>query len=66
MSMQVRQLTHPEVYKPILIVMLMSVIQQFSGMTILRAYVVRIFNNIFEEDGGQDARRSNEGEGSFR
>ncbi len=45
-----RQLKVPEVYKPILIVMLMSVIQQFSGMTILRAYVVKIFHNIFAEE----------------
>ena len=30
--------------------MLMSVIQQFSGMSILRAYVVKIFDNIFDEE----------------
>ncbi len=47
---KVRQMKAPEVYKPILIVMMMSVIQQFSGMSILRAYVVKIFNNIFEDE----------------
>ena len=45
-----RQLTAAEVNQPILIVMLMSVIQQFSGMSVLRAYVVKIFDNIFDDD----------------
>jgi len=54
--MKIRQMKVPEVYQPILIVMLMSVIQQFSGMSILRAYVVKIFDNIFDEDA-----TSNEG-----
>jgi hypothetical protein len=54
--MKIRQMKVPEVYQPILIVMLMSVIQQFSGMSILRAYVVKIFDNIFDEDAA-----SNEG-----
>ena len=37
-----------EVYKPFLIIVLLGVVQQFSGMTILRAYVVKIFNGIFQ------------------
>ena len=38
---------HPEVYKPFLIIMLLSVAQQFSGATILRGYVVKIFGAVF-------------------
>ena len=38
---------HPEVYKPFLIVLLLSVAQQFSGATILRGYVVKIFGAVF-------------------
>ena len=37
----------PEVLKPFLIILLLSVIQQFSGMSVLRGYVVRIFGKIF-------------------
>ena len=43
-----RNLSRPEVLKPFLIIILLSVIQQFSGMSILRAYVVKIFGKIFE------------------
>ena len=38
---------HPEIYKPFLIIVVLSIIQQFSGMSILRAYVVKIFNDVF-------------------
>ena len=38
---------HPEIYKPFLIIVILSIIQQFSGMSILRAYVVKIFNDVF-------------------
>ena len=38
-----------EVHKPFIIIMLLSVVQQFSGMSVLRAYVVKIFNKVFEE-----------------
>ena len=41
---------HPEIYKPFLIIVTLSIIQQFSGMSILRAYVVKIFNEIFQEN----------------
>jgi hypothetical protein len=57
--MKFRQMKVPEVYQPILIVMLMSVIQQFSGMSILRAYVVKIFDNIFDEDPASNGEPSN-------
>ncbi|TRY81048.1 hypothetical protein TCAL_10367 [Tigriopus californicus] len=40
---------HPEIYKPFGIVLLLSAIQQFSGMSILRAYVVKIFDSVFHE-----------------
>jgi hypothetical protein len=38
---------HPEVYKPFLIILLLSIAQQFSGATILRGYVVKIFGSVF-------------------
>ena len=41
----------PEIYKPFQIIVLLGFVQQFSGMTILRSYVVKIFNDIFEKDG---------------
>eukprot|EP00095_Tigriopus_kingsejongensis_P009111 maker-scaffold150_size309978-snap-gene-2.13 protein:Tk09111 transcript:maker-scaffold150_size309978-snap-gene-2.13-mRNA-1 annotation:"sugar transporter 12" len=42
--------SHPEVYKPFGIIILLSLIQQFSGMSILRAYVIKIFDEIFNEE----------------
>jgi hypothetical protein len=42
-----RHFRRSEVLRPFLIIALLSVIQQFSGMTILRAYVVKIFGKIF-------------------
>ena len=47
-SQILQNLKTPEVYKPFLIIVLLGIVQQFSGMTILRAYVVRIFNGIFQ------------------
>ena len=38
---------HPEVYKPFLIILLLSIAQQFSGATILRGYIVKIFGSVF-------------------
>lgn len=38
---------HPEIYKPFAIVLLLSIAQQFSGATILRGYVVKIFGSVF-------------------
>ena len=40
----------PEVRKPFLIVVGLGIVQQFSGMTILRSYVVEIFDNIFQSN----------------
>ena len=44
---------HPEVYKPFLIVLILSVAQQFSGATILRGYAVKIFGAVFSSRGNQ-------------
>ena len=38
---------HPEVRKPFFIVILLALIQQFSGATVIRGYVVKIFGNVF-------------------
>ena len=40
----------PEVYKPFMIILLMGILQQFSGMTVIRGYVVKIFNEIFQKN----------------
>ena len=40
----------PEVYQPFLIIVGLSVIQQFSGMSVMRSYVVKIFNDVFQND----------------
>ncbi len=40
---------NPEMYyKPFLVVMLLSVLQQFSGMAVLKSYIVTIFNRVFQ------------------
>ena len=36
---------HPEIYKPFLIIFLLSIVQQFSGATVIRGYVVKIFGS---------------------
>jgi len=38
---------HPEIYQPFFIIVTLSIIQQFSGMSILRTYVVKIFDQVF-------------------
>merc|ERR1712241_898113 len=38
---------YPEIYQPFLIIVTLSIIQQFSGMSILRTYVVKIFDQVF-------------------
>ena len=53
-SQMIQKLKKPEIYKPFQIIILLGFIQQFSGMTILRSYVVKIFNEIFEPDGNED------------
>jgi len=37
----------PEVYKPFLIIITLGLVQQFSGVSVIRAYVVKIFNEVF-------------------
>jgi len=39
---------HPELYKPFLIVLMLSIVQKFSGQDIIRVYVVKIFANVFK------------------
>ena len=51
LSKDLAQFKRPEVLKPFLIILLLSVVQQFSGMTILRAYVVKIFGRVFQNPG---------------
>ena len=38
--------TRKELYKPLFLITYLTIIQQFSGMTILRSYVVKIFNSL--------------------
>jgi len=38
---------HPEVYKPFLIIVFVSIVQQFSGVSVIRAYSVAIFDTVF-------------------
>ena len=38
--------TRRELYKPLFLITYLTIIQQFSGMTILRSYVVKIFNSL--------------------
>jgi len=42
---------HPELYKPFFIVIILSFVQQFSGVSVIRAYVVKIFDVVFSESG---------------
>ena len=38
--------TREDLYRPLLLLSFMAIIQQFAGSSILRSYVVKIFNNI--------------------
>ena len=38
--------TRRELYRPLFFVTFLSFIQQFSGVTVIRSYVVKIFNEI--------------------
>ena len=40
---------HPEVYKPFLIIVFVSLVQQFSGVSVIRAYSVSIFDTVFSQ-----------------
>ena len=39
--------SYPEVYKPFLIIVFLSIVQQFSGVSVIRAYSVAIFDTVF-------------------
>ena len=39
-------LTRKEIYRPLFLITFLTVIQQFSGMTIIRSYVVKLFKNL--------------------
>ena len=41
--------SYPELYKPFFIVTVLSIVQQFSGATVIRGYVVKIFGNVFKK-----------------
>ena len=49
---------HPQVYKPFLIIVTLSIIQQFSGMSILRAYPVKIFDEVFHDEEKSNANQN--------
>ena len=38
---------YPEIYKPFLIVLILSIVQQFTGATVFRGFVVKIFGKVF-------------------
>ena len=38
--------TRKELYRPFFFITFLTIIQQFSGMTVIRSYVVKIFNEI--------------------
>lgn len=41
---------HPEIYKPFWILLFLTVIQQATGMSILRGYVIKIFDDVFNHN----------------
>ncbi|XP_023343548.1 facilitated trehalose transporter Tret1 [Eurytemora carolleeae] len=45
---------HPDVYRPFLILIILSVVQQFSGVTVIRAYVVKIFHEVFRANNTEN------------
>merc|ERR1712179_495839 len=38
---------YPEIKKPFAIVMMLALVQQFSGASVIRGYVVKIFGKVF-------------------
>ena len=42
---------HPEIKKPFVIVMLLALLQQFSGASVIRGYVVKFFGKVFFKPG---------------
>lgn len=45
--------SNPAVYKPFFVIIFLGIIQQFSGMSVLRAYVVKIFDEVFQDSTSQ-------------
>ena len=58
-SLWSRFVNRPAIYKPFIIIMILSLLQQFSGTTILRAYVVEVFNPIFTKEGAIESQGRN-------
>ena len=48
--------SHPEVYRPFLIIVFVSIVQQFSGVSVIRAYSVAIFDTVFSNTSGNANR----------
>ena len=42
---------YPEIKKPFAIVMMLALVQQFSGASVIRGYVVKIFGKVFLKQG---------------
>ena len=51
--------THPEIYKPFFVIVFLSLVQQFSGVSVIRAYVVKIFAEVFSESNHHSVNPSN-------
>ena len=54
----IKMFKRPEVWKPFCILIGLSIIQQFSGMSIMRAYAVKIFDEVFHASGNVTSRLS--------
>jgi facilitated trehalose transporter len=52
---------YPEIYKPFLIVMILSIVQQFSGATVIRGFVVKIFGKVFLKPGDNTLQTNKNG-----
>ena len=54
---------YPEVYKPFLIIVFVSVVQQFSGVSVIRAYSDAIFDTVFSNTTSYTNSSMMKGEG---
>ena len=50
---------HPEVYKPFFIIVFLSLVQQFSGVSVIRAYIVKIFDEVFHHMSNNMSEKNN-------
>ena len=55
--------SYPEVYKPFLIIVFVSLVQQFSGVSVIRAYSVAIFDTVFSNSTSYSASPLERAEG---